>query len=64
MAEPSTLSEPTTPPAPAALPLLSSLARWFAPASPRPVNEATLGYESAQPWTMFGGLIDTRPSID
>jgi hypothetical protein len=64
MAQPSTLSDFPTPAAEAARPLLSSLARWWTPATPGTASEPVLGYESAQPWTMFGGLVDTRSTAD
>lgn len=61
MAQPTTVSEIPLQPADAAQPLLlSRLTRWWSPATSTPAAEPVLGYESAQPWTLFGGLVETR----
>ncbi|MFN3304471.1 MAG: hypothetical protein ACK44A_12205 [Roseateles sp.] len=64
MAQPSDFSDASTPSAQPAFPRLSALARWWRPGPPRPASEPALGYESAQPWALQGGPIDTQPSPD
>lgn len=62
MHQPSTFSDASTPTAQATSPLLSGLARWWSRAAPGPASETALGYESALPWTLFDGPVDTPPT--